>query len=90
MSSDGAARSLKKPSAMPAVSEAHRRQAFAELRLINRSYDEAQGDPVLARLIELRATLLRNREWAAAQGLPTPPPGRTQHNFSMPRTPRIF
>lgn len=87
MSSNGAARSLQKSPDMPPVTDAHRHTAFAEMRWAHRSWEQVQDDPVLMRIVELRATLIRNREWKAAEPKPAP---RTQHNFAGLDVPRIF
>lgn len=95
--SNGLARSLREPEDKPPVTEAHRREAFASMRWQGRTYANTMADPVYARIVEIRATLIRNREYWAAKGgkpgrpaAPEPEP-RTQHNFaSHPRTPRIF
>ena len=57
------------------------------------TFEQAQADPLRWKQVEIRATLLRNREWRATLGLPVPtvPKGRTQHHFTLPPgTPRIF
>ena len=97
--SNGLAKSLRDVEQdKPPVTEAHRREAFANMRWQHRTYADTMADPVYARIVEIRATLIRNREyWAAKGGKPTGRPAaepeapRTQHNFSTyPRTPRIF
>ena len=97
--SNGLAKSLRDVEQdKPPVTEAHRREAFANMRWQHRTYADTMADPVYSKIVEIRATLIRNREfWAAKGGKPTPPGApqpqapRTQHNFSTyPRTPRIF
>jgi len=100
MSSNGMARSLRNPEDKPPVTDAHRREAFAQMAWRGRGYAETMSDPVYARIVEIRATLIRNREYWAAKGgkpgrpAPPLPEPRTQHNFAAgsayPRTPRIF
>lgn len=93
MSSNGAARSLQPPADLPPVTEAHRRAAFGAMAWRHRTFADVQADPVLQRVVEIRATLIRNREyWAAKQAHTEPAPTvRTQHNFAMPPgVPRIF
>ncbi|MEY2686578.1 MAG: hypothetical protein RL375_776 [Pseudomonadota bacterium] len=96
--SNGLAKSLREPEDKPPVTEAHRREAFNQMKWQGRSYADTMADPVYARIVEIRATLIRNREYWAAKGVKPTPPGapepqapRTQHNFTTyPRTPRIF
>lgn len=95
--SNGLAKSLREPEDKPAVTDAHRREAFNQMKWQGRGYADTMADPVYSKIVEIRATLIRNREfWAAKGGKPTPPGApepqapRTQHNFTYPRTPRIF
>lgn len=99
--SNGLAKSLREPEDKPPVTEAHRREAFANMKWQHRSFADTMADPVYSKIVEIRATLIRNREyWATKGGKPTPSGApqpqapRTQHNFTAgaayPRTPRIF
>lgn len=78
----------------PPVTDAQRRAAFAAMHWPGWTFEQAQADAVRWKLVEVRATLIRNREWRASLGLPAatvPKAGRTQHNFSLPPgTPRVF
>lgn len=77
----------------PPVTDAHLRTAFKDMAWPGWTFEQAQADPLRWKQVEIRATLLRNREWRASLGLPVPtvPKGRTQHNFTMPPgVPRIF
>lgn len=76
----------------PPVTDAHLQAAFTAMHWPGWTFEQAQADAVRWKLVEVRATLIRNREWRAALGLPAPttPKGRTQHNFALPSTPRIF
>ena len=102
--SNGLAKSLREQHDLPPVTDAHRREAFAQMKWTGRGYADSMADPVYARIVEIRATLIRNREyWSARGGQPGRPGApaqaeagtpRTQHNFAAgsayPRTPRIF
>ncbi len=47
---------------MPPVTDAHRRQAFAGLRLAG-TFEQAMANDTHRRVIEARAAQLRKREW---------------------------
>lgn len=48
---------------MPPVTDAHRRRAFADLRLTGTTFEQAMQDDTRRRVIEARAAQLRKREW---------------------------
>lgn len=52
---------------LPAVTDAHRRAAFASLCLKDCNYEQAMANDLRSRLIECRAHVLRTREWHATQ-----------------------
>jgi hypothetical protein len=47
---------------MPPVTDEHRRQAYASLRLAG-TYEQAMANDTHRRVIEARAATLRKREW---------------------------
>lgn len=54
----------KHPSAdMPPVTEDHRRRAFAALKLVGITYEQAMADATRRQLVEACAATLRKREW---------------------------
>lgn len=63
------------------------RAAFDAMHWTGWTFEQALADDVRHKLVEVRATLIRNREWRASLGIapPTVPKGRTQHNFTVPR-----
>lgn len=77
----------------PPVTDDHLRAAFKDMAWPGWTFEQARGDALRWKQVEIRATLLRNREWRASLGIPAPtvPKGSTQHNFALPPgTPRIF
>ena len=60
---DGAAMSA---SALPPVTDAHRHAAFEAMHWAGWTYEAAMAYDLRRRLIELRAAVLRTREWDAA------------------------
>lgn len=84
--------SLRTPHNKPPVTDAHERAAFGQMGWVGWTFEQAMADTVRSRVLKALALSLRNREWRASLGLPASnePERRTQHNFSMPRTPRIF
>ena len=96
--SNGLAKSLRDPDDKPPVTEAHRREDFAQMKWQHRGYAETMADPVYSKIVEIRATLIRNREYWAAKGgergqpaqAPEQPARRTQHNFrGVEQTPAL-
>lgn len=60
---------------MPAVTDAHRRAAFAAMGWIGWSFEAAMADAVRSRVVECRAHALRKAQWSAQRlrRVPWPP-----------------
>lgn len=65
--------------ALPAITEAHRRAAFEAMAWVGWTYEQAMANPIRSRLIACRASLMRKAEHRALKRYPYNPaatPGR--------------